>query len=562
MVTEVRKVAASTVITTGQQRKSKTDTTNNSDVRMAGQDNITPVDKSCDGKFSFSEALKNFGKGLVSPITNMFSSPENLIAGLGMIAGSALLIAATGGAAAPLLVAAGVATGAFQAGKGIYKIATAKNGDDVEKAFYDVGGATSTIGLSVAGAKASLKQANFETGDLNLLTATKKCFTASKDCAVDSIGSFTSGAFKSNLLTAYKNLSVPKNFKKYAKEIAAEKRDFQRSFDGVRDTLPEEFRSSLGGRSKSELSILSKIINRRDEMLLKIKKIQDNPELSAAEKQRKIDFYLKDDLFKNVENFDLGALKKNNYSIDDNPELIKALVEDQHGMRLVLKDVSPENMNKLIDNWVVETKKGNVEITEFENYCGHNPKYGQKNDYYFSDEQVARIQAASEEKGIKIRVSPSSKVSGYTCAQLKIRAKNGQIMELQIRGDKINEFAEVEHFTYDVLSNKDISRGNNRVANLTTKTRKAILNLKSDADMVDKYRKYNYDNYMYSQRVELGRATEKPALPDGINPILSCEDLFALHEKIGKLPSGLIKNPIAIKPQLGFIAGIEDVSEN
>lgn len=562
MVTEVRKVAAGNVITNGQQRKSKTDTIINTDVPMTGQDNTKPVDKSCDGKFSLSEALKNFGKGLVSPITNMFSSPKNFLMGVGMIAGSALLIAATGGAAAPLLVAAGVATGAFQAGKGIYKMVTAKNGDDVEKAFYDVGGATSTIGLSVAGAKASLKQANIEAEELSLLSATKKCFTASKDCAVDSFGSFTSGAFKSNLATAYKNLSVPKSYKKYAKEIAAEKRDFQRSFDGVRDTLPEDFRASLQGRSKSELSILSKMMNRRGEMYAKIKKIQNNPELTTIEKQRKIDFYLKDDLFKNVENFDLEALKKNNYNIDDNPTLVKALVEDQHGMRLVLKDVSPENMDKLIDNWVAETKKGNVEITEFENYCGNNPNYNKKNDYYFSDEQMARIQAVSEEKGITIKVAPSSKTSGYTCAQLKIRAKNGQIMELQIRGQETNKFAEIEHFTYDALSNKDISRGNNRISNLTIRTKNAISNLKSDPDKLAKYKKYNYDNYMYAQRVEFDKVAERPTLPEGIDPLLSRENLSALHEKIGKLPSGLIKDPFVVKPQLGVVAGVENSSEN
>jgi hypothetical protein len=49
-----------------------------------------------------------------------------------------ILLAATGGAAAPLLVATGVGLGIFQAGEGAYKIIKAKNGDDVEKAFYDI----------------------------------------------------------------------------------------------------------------------------------------------------------------------------------------------------------------------------------------------------------------------------------------------------------------------------------------------------------------------------------------------------------------------------------------
>ena len=41
----------------------------------------------------------------------------------------------------------------------VYEIANAQNSQDIENAFYDFGGATSTIGLSIVGAKPSLKQA-------------------------------------------------------------------------------------------------------------------------------------------------------------------------------------------------------------------------------------------------------------------------------------------------------------------------------------------------------------------------------------------------------------------
>ena len=62
-------------------------------------------------KISGKEKLVNFGKGIVSPVTIMFKSPKNFAIGALGIAGSGLLIAATGGAIAPVMVAAGVVGG-------------------------------------------------------------------------------------------------------------------------------------------------------------------------------------------------------------------------------------------------------------------------------------------------------------------------------------------------------------------------------------------------------------------------------------------------------------------
>lgn len=126
---------------------------------------IKRVDESCDGRFSWGEAGKNFVKGLVSPITNMFSSPKNFLIGAAMIAGG-VAVCALGGA--PLLIAAGVTMGAFQAGSAAYKAITAKNGDGVEKAFYDAGAATTTLGLSALGARAALRSTGVNTQNMSV----------------------------------------------------------------------------------------------------------------------------------------------------------------------------------------------------------------------------------------------------------------------------------------------------------------------------------------------------------------------------------------------------------
>ena len=57
-------------------------------------DTFEATNASKDGKFSLWEAAKNFGKGLISPITGMFSSKKNFLIGAGMIIGGAVLVAA------------------------------------------------------------------------------------------------------------------------------------------------------------------------------------------------------------------------------------------------------------------------------------------------------------------------------------------------------------------------------------------------------------------------------------------------------------------------------------
>lgn len=87
-----------------------------------------------DGKISFTDKIKNFGKGLISPVTAMFSSPKNFAIGALTIIGSTLLIAATGGAAAPVMVALGVAGGGIQFAKCAYKAATTDSDEEAKLA--------------------------------------------------------------------------------------------------------------------------------------------------------------------------------------------------------------------------------------------------------------------------------------------------------------------------------------------------------------------------------------------------------------------------------------------
>ena len=137
----------------------------------------TGADQADDGKISFGQKLKSFGKGIVSPITNMFKSPGNFIKGALGIAVGAGLIAITGGAAAPIMVAAGVGLGGVQIAKGAIGAASAKTDAEAQQAWENMGSGTFAVAGSIAGAKAALKAGGTSTTGMNALQATKKCFT-------------------------------------------------------------------------------------------------------------------------------------------------------------------------------------------------------------------------------------------------------------------------------------------------------------------------------------------------------------------------------------------------
>ena len=454
-----------------------------------------------------------------------------------MIGGSLILIAATGGAAAPILVAAGIGMGVVQAGGAVYKIIKAKDGDDIEKAFYDVGAATSTIGLSLSGAKSSLKRASIETEGLNALSSAKKCITSIKDMSIEGFNVIKSGYYRATLRNPFRAVSEPASLRKYSKELYKEGvKDAEILFKAIKDVLPEELQDSFKGRNKCQRSIYAKMVKERTVMIDKmIQKVKNNSAFSDAVKKAEIESLLAD---------------RERIKIDGN--FAKSKVEDLFGARLTLDDVSPAAMDKLVSSLCEAVKKGDIEITEIENYHGFNENRKGLNDAYFSDSQIEKLQKASG--GIDI-IRNESKASGYTAVQLKVRPKNGKVVELQIRGREVDRVSDLEHYPYDVASGKDIANGNNKAGILLAKLRKAVKHLTQQDK--DKYQEYFYNEYIYAQAKELGKPAIKPVLPEGLDPILSMENIEILYEQIKDFPAVSVKNPFLVSSVSPFVSGTE-----
>ena len=116
------------------------------------------VDKSNNGKFDFSEAGKNFLKGLISPITAVIKHP---IATIGLVAGTITacsLVPVLG----PALAVGFGAYSLFQLGKGCFDVAKNcfdRNYDAAENSFNTVGEGTIGTLLSALGIRQSAKVA-------------------------------------------------------------------------------------------------------------------------------------------------------------------------------------------------------------------------------------------------------------------------------------------------------------------------------------------------------------------------------------------------------------------
>ena len=148
----------------------------------------TVEDGNDDGKISGWSKLKNFGKGCLKFITGMFTDKEgNFSIGqtlktVGIIAAAVVVsVASWGTAAAPAIAAAGVALGVTTGGvavvKGAVKASKATTDAEAEAAWQDIGLGATTIGVSVAGAKAAMSSVNGAAYQGNCLKATVDCFS-------------------------------------------------------------------------------------------------------------------------------------------------------------------------------------------------------------------------------------------------------------------------------------------------------------------------------------------------------------------------------------------------
>jgi len=140
-------------------------------------------------------------KGVVSPITNMLSSPEAFLTGVLIIGGCILLEAVTLGAATPFLIGAGVVLGGKQIYDGSQEYSEAETAEEQAKAIeHMAAGGTAIVAAGYA--------ANVRHGGKGVASGAKNLLKTAKEipgAAVESTKILTSRQALDNATVIYEN---------------------------------------------------------------------------------------------------------------------------------------------------------------------------------------------------------------------------------------------------------------------------------------------------------------------------------------------------------------------
>ena len=225
-----------------------------------------------------------------------------------------------------------------------------------------------------------------------------------------------------------------------------------------------------------------------------------------------------------------------------NIDIARTKIDDLVGTRVVLDDISQDKIDDLVANLCSSIKAKDVVVSEVHNYSNCSQKY-------FSDQNILDIKKACAEAGIEVKIldEEQTSVSGYVSAQMNIRYKDkmtGELSargELQIRGELMNEYCEIEHIPYDIRQGKNIGKNNPKLEKLFEPVTIAVNKLKRNK-LDNIYNDYILACYQYIRKYELGEIQGEfklPDFPESIKDyeILSFENLDIIHQK-----ANVIKN--------------------
>ena len=262
-----------------------------------------------DGKISFGSKIKNLGKGVVNFFKGMVCdengkfSLKRTLTTVGIAAGATVLTIATGGAAAPFLVAAGATLGAVEIGKGAYKAVTANTDAEAEAAWQNIGSGTTAVVGSVIGAKSALKSAKVDVsaykGIRGAIKATGQTFKYAYDSAkagieyvkINGLTNSVVSATKSmsaNLKTGWKSAFKSTNAKENAKSQMEAKYDSRLQKN---NTQTDNLMKEIASLEKDPVANAAKITQKKNELasLLHEKTVLEARKASIPENVRTVD---------------------------------------------------------------------------------------------------------------------------------------------------------------------------------------------------------------------------------------------------------------------------------
>lgn len=211
-------------------------------------------------------------------------------------------------------------------------------------------------------------------------------------------------------------------------------------------------------------------------------------------------------------------------------EAAKAEVGDLVGTRIILDDISEAGIQKVVDNICKGIESGKIKIKNIENYTKSSRPY-------FTPAQCDQIQQSAARKGYEMASMKHSKPSksGYVTAQMDVVYSNGARGELQIRGELMHRYCEIEHIPYDIRQGKNIGKNIPELEQFYKPVEDAVTTLKRKG--LDKiYDDYILSCYRYIRKYERGKIKGQfklPQFPGSLHgyEILRFENLEKIHTR-------------------------------
>ena len=185
-----------------------------------------------------------------------------------------------------------------------------------------------------------------------------------------------------------------------------------------------------------------------------------------------------------------------------NKDEIKRYMTDLAGVRIVMRDASREQVDRVIDRLRQAVTEGGVNILEIENKRPL-PIYNQlgsivKSYDYASPLALIKLQrAASMRLGREIKLIDENTESNYMAIHILMELPNGITGEIQIMGHDVAALKDLEDLCYKVKNDKDIDK---KYASIE----KFLLPLKDEKNsiLIAEQEKYTQAAYIYQRELE------------------------------------------------------------
>lgn len=181
----------------------------------------------------------------------------------------------------------------------------------------------------------------------------------------------------------------------------------------------------------------------------------------------------------------------------------KKNMTDIVGARIVMADPSQKGVNAVIERLTDAVKNDRLKIIEIENYRPE-PELNDigeviKTYDYASPLSLQKLRLECSKKAHKtIKKKDEDRESGYMGIHLLVQLPNGFTGEIQIMGEEVERFKEVEDKCFKVKNKKHLKK---RYASVE----KMLQPLKDDSDEIlqEEHDKYTRKSYLYQRELEM-----------------------------------------------------------